>query len=137
MILLNWILREIVSDAFNYSDVWLTSPCNIENIKFYDIVFLYCLIHDTNIMGDSVLELSIVNREWKWKHMILKELNKNELIKFKIVNHFISHSKLGKWSQFMCIPLTSQLLHAKTIHTSSTETNQLTLSWISSIESTS
>lgn len=76
MILLNWILREIVSDAFNYSDVWLTSPCNIENIKFYDIVFLYCLIHDTNIMGDSVLELSIVNREWKWKHMILKELNK-------------------------------------------------------------
>lgn len=77
-------------------------------------------------MRDSVLELSILNREWKWQHMILKELNENEQIKSKIVNHIVSHSKLGKWSQFICIPPISQLLHAKTIHTSSTKTNQLT-----------
>jgi len=53
--------------------------------------------------------------------MIPKELNENELIKFKLLKHITSHSKLGKWLEFMCIPLISQLLHAKTIHNSSTE----------------
>jgi hypothetical protein len=53
--------------------------------------------------------------------MIPKELNKNELIKFKLLKHITSHYKLGKWSKFMCILLIYQLLHAKTIHNSSTE----------------
>jgi hypothetical protein len=53
--------------------------------------------------------------------MIPKELNENEMIKFKLLKHITSHSKLGKWSKFMCIPLISQLLPAKTIHSSSTE----------------
>jgi len=52
-ILLNWILGQTVSDAFRYSDVWLTSTCTTENVQFQYTSFLYCLIHDTNIMCDS------------------------------------------------------------------------------------
>jgi len=51
--------------------------------------------------------------------MIPEELNENELIKLKLLKHITSHSKLGKWSKVMCVPLISQLLHAKTIHSSS------------------
>lgn len=53
--------------------------------------------------------------------MIPKELDENEMIKFKLLKHITSHSKLGKWSKFMCIPLISQLVPTKTIHSSGKE----------------
>jgi hypothetical protein len=57
--------------------------------------------------------------------MIPKELNENKLIKFKLLKHITNHSKLGKWSKVMCVPLISQPVHVKTTHSSSSSTKQI------------